>query len=105
MDSGSLAHPFSVSSVCEGRRLMGLEENKGLKYKIQFFIPIMEFISSWTHSFISTLLDFSKNSVLEENWLKNQTSSFFKRFIGFVNIIEWIPIKIGKIPKYMRFYL
>ena len=46
-------------------------------------------------------LDFCKNYVLEQNWLKNQTSLISKRFLGFVHLFEWIPFKLEKFPKYM----
>ena len=63
----------------------------------------MEFTQLGSTVSVQLCLDFSKNSVLEQNSLKNQTSPFSKRFMGFVHLLEWTPIKLGKFPKSMRF--
>ena len=105
MDSGTSGSPFSVPSVCEGSKFIGLGEVQGFKSKLQNFIPFMEFITVWNHSFISIFTGFQQKLSSEQNLLKNQTSLFSKRFLGFVHLLEWIPIKLVKFPKYKIFYL
>jgi hypothetical protein len=65
----------------------------------------MEFISSWKHGFNSTFTEFQQKLSSEQNWLKNETSPFSKRFLGFVHILERIPNKNLKFQKYMIFDL
>ena len=105
MVSGKSGSLFSVPLICEDSRFLGLGDGQFLKSKFQFLIPLMEFIASWKNNFISTFTESQQKLSSKQNWLKNQTSSFSKKILGFVHILEWIPNKLGKFINSMRFYL
>ena len=105
MDFESSFCPFSVSSVCEGVRFAGLGENKILKSKIQSFIRNIELIKTKTSVSVQICLDSREISVSKQIRLKNQSSPFSKRFLGFVHIFEWILIQPYKFIKFMILFL
>ena len=84
---------ISVSSVCDGARIVRLGGDKVLKSKFKILIPINEFRASHKLSFSSNCLDFRKISVSRQIWLKIQTPLFLKLFMGFVHHLNWMIIK------------
>ena len=71
---------------------------KSAPFRTQNFIPFIDFIQPKTTVSIQICLDSREISVSKQIWLKIQSSPFFKRFIGFINILEWILIQLLKFP-------
>ena len=89
VDSGSNFRPFSIPSVCEGSKFIGLGENQNYKSKIQILYPLWSLSQLKTTVSMKNCLDFCEISVSKQIWLKNQYSLFSKRFMGFVHLFEW----------------
>ena len=96
--------PILVPSVCKGVWLERLGENKFSNPNSKIWHPL--FSLSQPSNWVSVLncLVFQKISISKQIWLKTQTPLFWKWFLGFVHLFEWMLIKISKFPKSMRIF-
>ena len=83
MDFGKRFCQNLFLSVCEGDWFLDLGDIPVCKLIIQFFIPLLDHITSPIYFFSSNLLRFSKKIISWSNLVENLTFSLCEKFFGF----------------------
>ena len=78
---------FSVSSVCERSRFVGLGDGQVFMEKFQYFISLMEFIANFFHCVRRNLPRFLQKLSVDKKLAEKPKSSVFETISGFCSFI------------------